>query len=436
MLILHISDIHFKHGEAGSSMDPNHHLRVRLVQDAKQQCERLDAVPDAVLVSGDIAYSGHPKEYDFAQHWFEELCDAVGCDLSKIFVIPGNHDVQREIARKPMVQAAHKDIKDTESHLLSAKLSGYLNDEDNGKQLYGPLENYNGFAGAYLCSLTPPDRTKLDRLYTLNDGSKLRITGLNSAFVSSHADGLGTLFVDPASFTITDEYGVTHLVFCHHPYNWLANGQELADHLGDVAHVHLFGHEHTNRIELNRDWVRVAASAAHPDRTERGWEPGYNLLELSVNQENGERRLHVTAHVRIWQNRPGQFVAKTDKGGEDYFFQSIRLEPWDPPVELPTDDNQAEAEEQTDVHESTVTEEDASMTSLRSLSIKFSKLTFSKKMEIAGKLDLFEETDKKLPDYERFRQVLLRARERDLLDAFEAEIQSAQSGTETMKTKD
>lgn len=436
MLILHISDIHFKHGEAGSAMDPNHHLRVRLVQDAKTQCVKLDSTPDAILVSGDIAYSGHPEEYAFAQTWFEELCEAVGCELNKIFVIPGNHDVQRDVAKKPMVQAAHNDIKGTEAHLLAGKLSGYLNDEDNGKQLYGPLDNYNGFAGTYLCSLSPPERTKLDRLYTLNDGSKLRITGLNSAFISSHADAVGSLVVDPASFTITDEYGVAQLVFCHHPYNWLANGQELADHLGDVAHVHLFGHEHTNRIELNRDWIRVAASAAHPDRTERGWEPGYNFLQLSVSEQNGERRLDIAAHVRIWQNRPGQFVAKTDKGGEDFFFQSVRLDPWVAPVEHPAGDNEAEPANQTDMYESIVTEEDASMTSLRSLSIRFSKLTFSKKFEIAGRLELLEEADKKLPDYERFRQVLLRARERNLLDALETEIQTAQSSTETTKKKD
>ena len=436
MLILHVSDIHFKRGEAGSAMDPNHHLRVSLVQDAKKQCAKLDAVPDAILVSGDIAYSGHPEEYEFAQVWFEELCEAVGCDLSKIFVIPGNHDVQREVAKKPIIQAAHNDIKRTDAHLLAGKLSGYLNDEDNGMQLYGPLENYNSFAGTFLCSLAPPDRTKLDRLYTLNDDSKLRITGLNSAFVSSHADDIGTLFVDPSSFTISHEYGVAHLVFCHHPYNWLANGQELSDHLGDVAKVHLFGHEHTNRIVLNRDWVQIAASAAHPDRMERGWEPGYNLLELSVSQENAERRLNVTAHVRIWQNRPGMFVAKKDKGDEDFFFQSIPLEPWEPPQEHPSEDKEHQPDEQTDTRKSTVTEEDPSMTSLRSLSIKFSKLTFSKKLEIAGKLDLFEEADKKLPDYERFRQVLLRARKRDLLDTFEAEIQLAQTSTKTMTTKD
>ena len=209
----------------------------------------------------------------------------------------------------------------------------------------------------------PPHRIKLDRLYTLNDGSKLRITGLNSAFVSSHTDTEGSLFVDPASFTLTDEYSVSHLVFCHHPYTWLANGQELADHLGDISHVHLFDHEHTNRIELNRDWVRVAASAAHPDRTERGWEPGYNLLQLSISREHGrERRLNVKVHVRIWQNGPGKFTAKKDKGDEDYFYQSIRLEPWGPPVERSREQTAVGPVGAIDPDTSEDTEEDASMT--------------------------------------------------------------------------
>ena len=435
MLILHISDIHFRKGEAGSTMDPNHHLRAKLVLDAKQQCAKLGAVPDAVLVSGDIAFSGDPEEYAFAQAWFEELCAECGCDVSTIFVIPGNHDVQRDVAKKPMVQAAHKDIQNTEPHLLVGKLRGYLMDEDNGKQLYGPLENYNTFAGQYLCSLLPPERTKIERRYRLNDGSTLCVTGLNSAFVSSHADKERSLFVDPASFTLTGKYGVTHLVFCHHPYNWLANGPELADHLGDVSHVQLFGHEHTNRIELHRDWVRIAASAAHPDRTELGWEPGYNLLQLWVSQDNDQRRLNITAHVRVWQKRPGQFTAKKDKE-EDFFFQSIRLEPWAPPETQPSKGNGKESVEPASSYASTAIEEDASMTSLRTLSIKYFKFTFSKKLEIAGKLALFEEEDTKLPDYERFRQVLLRARERDLLNELEDEIDGAGSSVDTTEIKE
>ncbi|MBB4302822.1 putative phosphodiesterase [Rhodobium orientis] len=435
MLILHISDIHFRKGEFGSAMDPNHHLRTTLVRDAKQQCEQLGTTPDAILVSGDIAYSGDREEYQFAQTWFEELCREVGCNVSEISVVPGNHDVQRDVAKKPMIQAAHKDIQNTEPQLLGGKLRGYLEDEDTGKQLYGPLENYNNFAGQYLCSLMPPDRTKTERRYKLNDGSTLCVTGLNSAFVSSHADEERSLFVDPASFTLTNEYGVAHLVFCHHPYNWLANGQELADHLGDVSQIQLFGHEHTNRVELNRDWVRIAASAAHPDRTERGWEPGYNLLQLSVHHENGERRLDVTAHVRVWQNRPGQFTAKRDKT-EDYFFQSIRLEPWESKEVETSETEGSQLVKATTIPDESAIEEDASMTSLRALSLKYFKLTFSKKLAIAGKLNLLEEEDTKLPDYERFRQVLLRARERGLLIEFETEIDGANGGIEVAEKKE
>lgn len=422
VLILHISDIHFKRGEAGSQMDPNHHLRNELVRDAGEQCKALGAPPDAVLISGDIAFSGDEEEYAFAQSWFEDLCAACRCETSAIFVIPGNHDVQRGVAKKPLVQALHKDIKDTESHLRHSKLTGFLTDEDTGRQLYAPISNFNDFAAQYFCDLLPPDRTKVERQFVLNDGSALRVTGLNSAFVSSHTDTERSLFVDPAGFTITNEEGITHLVLCHHPYNWLANGQELADHLNTVAKIQLFGHEHTSRIDLNRDWVRVAASAAHPDKTERGWEPGYNLLELSVGLHEGQRKLNVKAHVRVWQQRPGQFIAKMD-GKVDHFAQSIPLEPWErPEKQLPNADAGDDKNVVAQVPEEAAIEEDTSMTSLRTLSIKFFKLTFSQRLAIAGGLSLFEETDTKLPDHERFRRVLLRARDRHLLAELESEI--------------
>lgn len=424
MLILHISDIHFREGEAGSPMDPNRHLRSELVRDAREQCTKLGAAPDAILVSGDIAFAGTAEEYKFAEAWFEELCAACNCDTSVIFVIPGNHDVQRDTAKKNLVQALHKDIKGTAPHLLDTKLAGFLNEDDTAKQLYAPIANFNDFAAKFFCDLLPPSRTQIQRPFVLNDGSKLLVTGLNSTFVSSHTDTERSLFVDPASFTLTNEDGVTHLVLCHHPYNWLANGQVLSDHLNVVSQIQLFGHEHTNRIELHRDWVKVAASAAHPEKTERGWEPGYNLLELSVVNNNGERQLTVTAHVRIWQRRPGQFVAKMDRKATS-FMHTISLEPWVAPT-IPVDESKGDLES---TQAATATEpegldieEDTSMTSLRTLSIKYFKLTFSRKLAIAGGLSLFEEEDSKLPDHERFRRVLLRARERGLLVELEAEI--------------
>ena len=85
----------------------------------------------------------------------------------------------------------------------------------------------------------------------MNDGSVLRLTGLNSAFVSSQADQPGDLFVDSACFQVSRERGVEHVALCHHPFTWIRNGAALKDHLDDVARIQLFGHDHTNRIELN-----------------------------------------------------------------------------------------------------------------------------------------------------------------------------------------
>ena len=44
MLLLHISDLHFRKGEVGSAMDPNVHLRNELVRDAEAMCKKLGRI--------------------------------------------------------------------------------------------------------------------------------------------------------------------------------------------------------------------------------------------------------------------------------------------------------------------------------------------------------------------------------------------------------
>lgn len=251
----------------------------------------------------------------------------------------------------------------------------------------------------------------------------LRLSGLNSTFVSSEADRKEDLFVDPAAFQISREAGVEHIVVCHHPYSWLRDGDSLKDHLGAVARIHLFGHEHTNRITTARDWVQIAASAAHPDKTEPGWEPGYNFIELRVEGTGEQRSMHVKAHIRVWQQRPPQFRAKMD-GSRSSFDQTIRLDPWFKP-QTPNEQLALEiatpATDAASVEPSTGTGADP-MDSLRDISIRFFKLSMSQKSAIAGKLSLLEDEDVNQPDFERFRRVFIRTRERGLIDKLDSEI--------------
>ena len=78
MLLLHISDIHFRHPLCASDMDPDRSYRTRLIQDAHDRANELGPV-DAILVTGDIAFCGAPEEYTAALGWLSELAAACGC---------------------------------------------------------------------------------------------------------------------------------------------------------------------------------------------------------------------------------------------------------------------------------------------------------------------------------------------------------------------
>jgi predicted MPP superfamily phosphohydrolase len=419
MLLLHISDLHFKEGEVGTALDPNAHLRKALVADAVCMCEKLGRSPDAVLISGDIAYAGAAAEYEFATAWLAELCSLCKVPLAQVFTIPGNHDVVRNRVKQSIVQALHRDIKNASPISLDATVSGLLKDPDAGPLLYKSIEPYNDFAQQFFCSLLPPERTLCERELSFPDGSKLRLIGVNSTFVSGEGDREKDLCVDVAALQISTDPARVNVVLCHHPYSWLRNGDVLEDHLATVARVHLFGHVHTSRIQLNRDFVRVSASAAHPDRTEHGWEPGYNLIDLETAGTADTRKLTIKIHVRIWQNRPGQFHAKFDKS-KDVFEYEISLEPWE---SAKTDASGGTSGiEPSSSSPGPLTEE--SMEKLRDISIRFFKLTASQRALIAGKLALVEAEDKDLPDFERTRRILLRAKERNLITKLENELRS------------
>jgi hypothetical protein len=168
MLLIHLSDIHFRKGEVGTAMDPNAHLRRELLSDAVAQCGRIGAVPDAVLVSGDVAFGGDPDEYAYALSWLDELCRGLSTTLSSVFVIPGNHDVLRGVASRTLIQTIHRAIKSTNDIALDSLLRGLLSEEESSRLLYEALGPYNSFAGQFFCDLLPPERTIARRDLFLN----------------------------------------------------------------------------------------------------------------------------------------------------------------------------------------------------------------------------------------------------------------------------
>ena len=201
MLLLHISDIHFQHPACATPhLDPDRPYRTRLIQDARDRVSVHGNV-DAIVVGGDIAFKGAPEEYKAALEWLDELATATGCPRERIYVVPGNHDVDRKfIERTPATRNAQAAIKNAATPARREReVRLQFGDPETGRSLLAPLTAYNDFAARFACQLYPPDR-----LYWLNElpmgqGVTLRIHGLTSTIISGFEgkDDTRDLYLSP-----------------------------------------------------------------------------------------------------------------------------------------------------------------------------------------------------------------------------------------------
>lgn len=434
MLFLHISDIHFKRTEIGQPDDPNLALRSDITKDVKRMQNWIGRPANGVLLSGDVAFAGHPDEYDFAYRWLEEeLCPAAGCEIEDVFVIPGNHDVDRNVETDPAQLMAREALRAKPATELDAELRKWMRGKIASSVIFGPIENYNRFAAKFLCPLRPyvdddgtgdiPARPFACRDHKLNDGSTLRLWGFNTVLVSDITDDERRMLIDPAAAQIQEREGVCHLVMAHHPFNWLKNRKEFEDRCNAVAKIQLFGHEHTRRIDEARRYIRIRAGAMHPSRDEPEWKPGYNWIDVTVERVEGKRKLAVNVWVR--QYEVDNFLAIPNPDGNIVWENSYDLPEWSSPEAPRSEVSTGEAKVQ--VLEPT-TMPLPTPPSIRSVTTKFFKLKEHEQRRLISYMKLDREGDREMKDYELVIAAVKRSEERGLLFDLDELIDKALAG--------
>lgn len=401
MLLLHLSDIHFNDRDINRTTDQNFGLRGDTIDDIKKMRQEIGKNVDAILLSGDIAFKGWDEEYDYAANWLrDEVCPAAGCEFENIVVIPGNHDVDRGETAEPLHVMLRKALRQAPEHKADADIRTFVNSKPASDMLLKPLDSYNRFAAKFLCEIGYPNETikqkpYVERDFTLNDASTLRIWGFNSVLVCDADDEPNKMFVDPSGAqVIRRKAGVTHLVMCHHPFNWLRNGTPFQERIEGIAKLQLFGHEHKQRVDEGRHFTRIKAGALNPDRDEGGWQPGYNFIELSVSGEADKRILDIRLWVRHLVGT--RYIAVPDLKDNNPWHLTHELDPWSAPhpVTAPVVADVASAV--MEVEEETMTE---SPPTVRSVAIKILALRESDQRKIITELSLDEDGDQSLADY-------------------------------------
>lgn len=419
MLFLHLSDIHFRSNEINRLDDPNAGLRDDIVADVELMRIEIGRSADGILICGDIAYAGAKREYEFAYEWLKStLCPAAGCRIEDVFVIPGNHDVDRKQGATQLLSDARAKLREYPAERSDEIRRNYLVDTAGAQMLFGPIENYNRFAAEFVCNLAAenPERPEAKpfamRDWELNDGSTLRVWGFNSVLVCDEHDALGAMFVDPtAAQVVRRAPDVTHVVMCHHPYSWLKNGGPFRERIEAVAKLHLFGHEHTRRVEEGLRFTAIRAGAVHPDRHEPGWDPGYNWINLAIENDGPKRQLHVEIWVR---KRDGaRFIAVPNPVNANPWSLRHDLPDWTPPAA--TTPAAATASSTTPAVMSAPAAAAPPPVSVRSVISKLFRLSEHVQRKLIVELSLDQDGDQALKDYEFVLAAVRRAKDQNKL---------------------
>jgi predicted MPP superfamily phosphohydrolase len=430
MLLLNVSDIHFNHPACNSLMDADRPFRTRLIQDARARVADLGPV-GAILVSGDIAYRSLKKEYEAAYAWLTELAHSCGCPLERVYVIPGNHDVDRSVTRTDQsVINVHRAIVAASSAGREQELRAQFVHPETGRALMNPISEYNEFAARFSCQVYTPEKLFWHQDLPLDQDTTLRIYGLTSTLISGAGgenDRKGHLYLSPLQTVLDPVDSVVNLVMCHHPPDWLLDHDEVDDAVNGRAMLQFFGHKHRTRIHRDRHFVRFSAGAVNPDRNEPGWEPGYNFVKLTLSDEGGDRHLDIEAHLLVWQTNPDLFRPKLDVNNETVHRHRMTL------PRIPRRDTQLTIESVAtsavvplQLGPSDVAEKETAMSDrdTRNLILRFWDLASSARREIALELGLIEMDEiTKLPEPERYGRALSRAGERGLLERVAEEIE-------------
>lgn len=324
-LFLHLSDIHFHKARSNNPYDLDEDLRRQLSRDAQEIVEKIGRVT-AILVTGDIAFSGHPREYNIAAQWLDSLAEVVQCQPKIILTTPGNHDIDRYIYNNDRtLRGYHQELRACTPENVDEVLTSLFMDETARIKLYEPLINYNHFAANYGCDINH-ERPCWERTLDLNEHITLRIRGLNSVIASNPRDddeprklclGLHQVQVDDV------DPRIIHLTLCHHPPDWLIDNDNVHAYLSDRVHLQLFGHKHSQRVDVINGHTRLTAGAVHPSRREINWQPRYNFIQIWTTYENHIHHVNFRIYPRVWKGT--KFDADFAAGGIEFVEHSVTV---------------------------------------------------------------------------------------------------------------
>ncbi len=316
--ILHVSDFHFTSKKARDQKI----VVDALLEDVKAQCVG-NKTPDIILFCGDLTNSPpvdeHAAAYDFL---LAPLLKATNTTNERLFIVPGNHDVQRDGIDAFKVE--HEEWQSNANNL------DVINDAFD-KRKFEPafaakFERYLALE-ADITERPPVFQNLFCRVHYI-EALQTNIVVLNSSMLST--GGHKDFGPDEGKMVIPEfavEEALRHLeansfklFTTHHPLGAFSeNGNSyLSRILEKNADIHLFGHMHDPKArQITGFEGRLLSNQAGAVFTHRKeWYIGYAII--SVDLQSG----HSRTCLRSYYPRRNSFDRAVDRVPEGEFYSS------------------------------------------------------------------------------------------------------------------
>ncbi|MEI6846776.1 MAG: SUMF1/EgtB/PvdO family nonheme iron enzyme [Chlorobiaceae bacterium] len=259
---LHVSDFHLS---GGAPYDQTVILR-SLVKSVRR-FRNEGSAPDLIFATGDIAQSGKAEEYEQATRFFDELLAAAGLNRDRLFIVPGNHDVDRKkgkfLARTLASNNEADEFFDPAAPIPHLTLK---------------LQAFSAWYNRYFKGFrTFPTNTTCSALEIVQVGkSKVAVLPLNSSLfcIDDHDNEqlfIGCRCLDKAKEQLEQEADL-RVTLIHHPLDWLNSIEraKIKAALSKTVDLVLHGHYHETETEsivsANGGYLKLAAGAAYQKR--------------------------------------------------------------------------------------------------------------------------------------------------------------------------
>jgi len=297
---LHLSDFHIEPDERHNTSP----IFKALKNDIEKLMEEYSISSfDFIIVTGDLGYSGENNDYKEVESLLDSILGYTNTPRKNLFIVPGNHDVNRKIVenQKDQIKTDWKSVTDANNFMKGDKtiLRGFFN-KFKGYSKF--IENY--FEGTRAFNHESNFSTHLLPI----KGKKVALIGLNSCLISGKDLEEGTLmitenqlnlalerFTQEGHFNCDLEHIPIRICFFHHPLDCISR---IERKITDIIIYRNFnfllnGHIHDSAYDVNTKGGRhkliniIAGSTFIRGEPPKEEKQCYNIIKINSETLKG-----------------------------------------------------------------------------------------------------------------------------------------------------